>query len=162
MKLSIIIVSWNVHDRLQNCLESIYHNHDDINLEVFVVDNGSKDGSNQMVKDKFPQVILIANESNQGFARANNQALKLAQGKYILFLNPDTLIFSGTLAKSVNFIAKTADCGLMGCKILNSNKSIQPSVRKFPHRWPIFLILTKLPKLFNFKSVNNYLSDNFD
>ena len=92
--LSIIIVSWNVKDLLIECLDSIFLHHDDVNLEVIVVDNNSTDGTTDEVSKKFEQVILVSNPNNAGFAKACNQGILKSSGKYFLFLNPDTKIFS--------------------------------------------------------------------
>lgn len=163
MTISIIIVSWNVKELLKKCLGSIYQNQGDLALEIFVVDNASNDGTPEMVKNEFPKVKLIANNKNLGFARANNQAIKLATGDYVLFLNPDTEIFVGTLQKSVDFINSHSDCGILGAQILNPDKTIQLSVRRLPTLWPIFLMLLKLPKIFpHLKSVEHYLYTDFD
>lgn len=163
MTLSIIIVSWNVKDMLRNCLRSIYSETKNISFEVIVVDNCSKDGSMEMIRRDFPRVKVIANKKNAGFAVANNQGIKLSKGDFILLLNPDTIILDKTIKKSVEFMNKNKDCGVMGPKILNPDKTIQPSVRKFPEFWPIFLIFLKLPKIFpNLKSVNNYLAVDFN
>ncbi len=103
--LSILIVSWNVKELLRACLESIYSNPPgDYTFEVIVVDNASLDGSPQMVKEYFPQVKLIENDYNYGFAKATNQAYRLSTGKYLMTLNPDTLINPGTLEKMIHFL----------------------------------------------------------
>lgn len=163
MKLSIVIVSWNVKDLLKKCLSSVFDNQGDIELEVFVVDNNSADDSVKMVQEEFPQVKLIANSKNLGFATANNQAIKQARGEYVLVLNPDTEILPDTLEKSLQFMAGNPDCGAMGCQILSGDKTIQPSVRRFPKFWPIFLMMIKAPKIFkNLKAINKYLATDFD
>lgn len=161
--LSIIIVSWNVKDLLKKCLDSIYQNQGDLELEVFVVDNASTDGTPEMVRNDFPSVSLIENKNNRGFAAANNQAIKLAKGEYILILNPDTEIMGDTLQKSIEFMEQNPKAGILGCQILNSDRTVQPSVRRFPTFWPIFLIFLKLPKIFpNLSAVNHYLFRDFD
>ncbi|MFA6422556.1 MAG: glycosyltransferase family 2 protein [Candidatus Buchananbacteria bacterium] len=163
MKISIVIVSWNVKDLLQKCLNSIINNPLYELTETFVVDNASKDGSAEMVKEKFPQINLIASDKNLGFAKGNNVALKKCTGDYILFLNPDTEIFTDTLQKSVEFMAQNPNCGIMGCKMLYGDKSFQPSVRRFPSLWPIFLMLIKAPKIFKkIKAIDRYMATDFD
>ena len=99
MKLSIVIVNYNVRYFLEQCLHSVEEAIEGIEAEVFVVDNNSVDGSNTMVETKFPQFHLIANKENAGFSRANNQAIKIAGGEYILLLNPDTVLEHDTLKK---------------------------------------------------------------
>ncbi len=163
MKLSIVIVSWNTKELLKKCLQSISASLGDFDREVYVVDNNSSDGTANMVAQDFPKVKLIANKENFGFARANNQALKIATGDYVLLLNPDTELFSETLNKSLNFMADHGDVGIMGCKLLNGDKTLQPSVRKFPTIGPIAMMFLKLPKLIShLKSIDNYLATDFD
>jgi len=89
---------------LEKCLRSIFEQTKNIEFEVFVVDNDSRDGTVEMVKQRFPQVNLIANQENAGFAKANNQAIKLAKGRYVLLLNPDTEILENALEKMVEFV----------------------------------------------------------
>ena len=161
--LSIVIVSWNVSSLLQKCLYSIYQNQDDLSLEVFVVDNNSMDGSAKMISDSFPEATLIKNKKNLGFAKANNQAIKKATGEYVLLLNPDTEILGDGLQKSLKFMKSNSECGVMGPKMLFENKTLQPSVRRFPKIWPIFLMFIKAPKVFeSISAINNYLYIDFD
>src|SRR4030042_3487968 len=94
--VSIVIVNYNVRAFLEQCLLSIHKAKHDLNIEVFVVDNASVDGSQAMVRKKFPEVVLIDNKDNVGFSKANNQALRQAKGKFVLILNPDTLIQEDT------------------------------------------------------------------
>ena len=163
MDLSIIIVSWNTRELLKKCLNSIYQNGAGLSLEIYVIDNNSSDKTVEMIRTEFRDVELIANNKNQGFAYANNQALKLAIGKYILLLNPDTEILSNSLQKAVKFMSDNSNCGAMGAKLLNPDKSVQPSIRRFPTPWPIFLMLIKAPKLFKkIKSIERYLCFDFD
>ena len=104
--ISIIIVSWNTARFLENCLASILANPPTSPFENWVVDNASTDDSHRMVREKFPQVHLVENRENVGFARANNQAIQRCTGKYILLLNPDTLVASGALQALVDFLDK--------------------------------------------------------
>ncbi|MBU0671596.1 MAG: glycosyltransferase family 2 protein [Candidatus Margulisbacteria bacterium] len=130
--LSIIIVSWNVKDLLEECLNSILLNKDGLNVEVFVSDNLSADGTAEMVKAKFPQVIYIQNKSNLGFTKANNRAFVKAQGKYIFFLNPDTVVQPQALSRLVKFMDEHKDCGALGPRLLNADGTLQLSCRTFP------------------------------
>ena len=104
MDVSVIIVNFNTADLLRECLKSIYDNRDNLNLEILVVDNNSRDHSVEMVRNDFPQVMLFSNSENIGFARGVNQALDLAKGNYYLLLNPDIVLLPGTLRGMVNFI----------------------------------------------------------
>jgi GT2 family glycosyltransferase len=148
MDLSIIIVSYNTKDLLSRCLFSIYHNAPGVNLEIIVIDNASRDDSIQMLKENFPQVILADNEQNIGFARANNKGLLIARGEFVLFLNPDTVVLPQALEKTLEFLRRTPDAGMVGCKILNPNGSLQYSCRSFPSFWNYFLESFFLYKLF--------------
>ena len=145
-------------------------------VEIFVVDNASTDGSAEMVREKFSQVKLIENKENLGFAKANNQAIKQAEGEFVLLLNPDTEILNGrchdnheiaasprtfikkcgtprndrsnALEKMIDFMRTHPDCGIAGCKILNLDKTIQPSARRFPTLISQVITLTKAPNIF--------------
>lgn len=157
MDLSIIIVSWNVKNLLKKCLESIYRETKNIKYEVFVVDNASKDETVEMVQNEFPQVHLIANQNNLGFAKANNQAIQQAKGDFILLLNPDTEIIENALDKMVSFMKSHPEAGVAGCQILNPDRTIQPSVRRFPTLASHIIILLKLHNFFSrAKSIRNY------
>ena len=130
--LSIIIVSWNTASFLENCLASILANPPTSPFENWVVDNASTDDSPRMVREKFPQVHLVENRENVGFARANNQAIQRCTGKYILLLNPDTLVASGALQALVDFLDKHPEAGAAGARILNSDGSLQISSHPRP------------------------------
>jgi len=161
--LSIIIVSWNVKDWLKSCLDSIYKYAGDLAPEVIVVDNQSHDRTAEMVRLNFAQVKLMTNEKNVGYATANNQGYAVSKGEYILFLNPDTLILPDTLATMIDFMAGNEKIGIAGCQHLNPDQTLQPSVRRFPTLSAIFLIISKLAKVFpNLPPLNRYLARDFD
>ena len=130
MDLSIIIVNYNVKYFLEQCLYAVYNSSKNIKVEVFVVDNNSVDGSCQMVREKFPGVRLIENKSNVGFAKANNQAIKLAAGKYILILNPDTVVEEKTFAKCIDFMEEHKDAGSMGVKMIDGKGKFLPESKR--------------------------------
>ena len=134
--LSIIIVSYNTEELLRQCLESIYHCTKQIAYEIFIVDNNSSDNTVHMVKKIFPKVNLIVNTENKGFAAANNQAMRRAQGNSILLLNPDTRILGNAIDDMVAFITSRNDIHALGCKLLNADMSLQPSVYRFPSLIP--------------------------
>lgn len=145
MQLSIIIVSWNVREHVRRCLASIYQYTSGFDFEVWVVDNASSDGSADMIQTEFPQVNLVRNVTNRGFAAANNQAARLATGEYILFLNDDTELHENifpTLLQSLNHAP--ASVALLGCTLRYPDGSIQPSVRRFPTWFDQTVILLKL------------------
>lgn len=135
MDLSIIIVSFNTKKLTTDCLKSIEKEGSKIKIEVLVVDNNSSDGSKEALRDfktdKF-KFIAIFNESNDGYAKANNQGIKLAKGKYILLLNSDTLVHKNSLGELVNFAERTSDAGVVGAKLLNIDGSLQSSCYNFP------------------------------
>jgi N-acetylglucosaminyl-diphospho-decaprenol L-rhamnosyltransferase len=132
MDISIIIVSYNTKDLLGGCIRSVLATRE-CEQELFVVDNASKDGSAAFVETAFPAVHLIANNDNRGFAAANNQALPLVKGRYILFLNPDTMVPAGSLAAMITFMDAQPRAGLAGTKILNPDGTEQWSIS---HRYP--------------------------
>ena len=129
-KLSVIIVNYNVEHFLEQCLTSVYQALANLEAEVFVVDNNSVDGSLTMIQRKFPQVHLIANKDNVGFAKANNQAIKLAQGEYVLLLNPDTVVENDTFDKIIQFMENTADAGALGVKMVNGKGEFLPESKR--------------------------------
>lgn len=169
--LSIIIVSFNTRDLLRNCLKSIYNLKPEAsNLEVIVVDNDSTDGSPAMVKKEFSQVKLIVNKKNLGFAAANNQGIKKAQGRYLLLLNPDTLILENALAKMVAFMDKNKKIGIATCQLLNEDKTVQASGGFFPDlprafAWMFFLddlpFVSRLIKTYHPHEPSFYTKDPF-
>jgi GT2 family glycosyltransferase len=130
--LSIIIVNWNTARLLVNCLDTIVANPPASPFECWVVDNASTDESLRIVRDRFPQVHLVENRENVGFARANNQAIQRCTSKYILLLNPDTLVMPGALQNLVDFLDKDPEVGAVGAKILNSDRSLQISSHPRP------------------------------
>lgn len=147
--LSIIIVNFNVKEFLQNLLNSIQRSSYKVTREIIVIDNASDDGSVEILKDKYPYVHLIANKKNLGFGAANNLGLKIATGKYILLINPDTIVQEDTFEKLISFFEKTPEAGLAGCKVLNSDGTLQLACRRsFPGPWTSFCKVTGLSSLF--------------
>ena len=149
MKLSIVIVNYNVVYFLEQCLLSVYQAVTGIDAEVFVVDNNSVDGSVEMLQEKFPQVKLIANKENLGFSKANNQAIEQATGEYILLLNPDTVVEADTFSKIISFMDETEDAGGLGVKMVNGRGDFLPeSKRGLPVPSVAFYKIFGLAKLF--------------
>jgi len=132
--LSIVIVTWNVVDYVRDCLKSILQNTPaNLIYEIIVVDNASTDYTTSIINNEFPQIFLIQNSKNIGFARGNNQAINIAKGKYILFLNPDTILHENAIEVMVDFLNKNENVGLVGPKLINEDGSIQlVCARKFP------------------------------
>jgi GT2 family glycosyltransferase len=146
--VSIIVVNWNTHDLLRSCLESVYAQSTTIKCEVIVVDNGSSDGSVEMVRKDFNQVNLLANPDNRGFAAANNQGIEVAKGRYILLLNSDTIVLDRAIEKTVAFADRHADTAVTGCRLLNPDHTMQNSCFMFPSILNWFLFSTYLYRLF--------------
>ncbi|MFC2175633.1 glycosyltransferase family 2 protein [Bacteroidota bacterium] len=130
MKLSIIIVNYNVQHFLEQCLKSVLDALHNLDAEVFVVDNSSVDGSVAMVEAKFPTVKLIANKENVGFSRANNQAMEIAKGEYVLLLNPDTLVEADTFDKVIAFMDENPDAGGVGIKMVDGKGKFLPESKR--------------------------------
>ena len=125
MDVSICIVSWNTKDLLYDCIKSIKKKTNGINYEIIVVDNASKDGSLEVVRQKFPECKLIASNKNLGFARGNNIAIKEAFGKYILYLNPDTTLVTSAINGMNNFLENNTTYGAVSCKLTDKSGNIQ-------------------------------------
>ena len=132
MDLSIVIVNWNTREMLRDCLASIPTGQQDCQLEIIVIDNASEDGSASMVSREFPQVRLIENADNLGFATATNQGLRIATGRYLLLLNSDTLVHGDVLVDSVRYMDGHSDVGMMGCKVLNEDGTTQMTCSLYP------------------------------
>lgn len=130
MKLSVVIVNYNVRYFLEQCLHSTLKACEGIDAEIFVVDNNSVDGSIKMVRDKFPEVHLIDNKSNNGYSKANNQALTRAKGQYLLLLNPDTVMEDDTLLRCIQFMDEHPDAGGLGVKMLDGKGKFLPESKR--------------------------------
>lgn len=161
MDISIIIVSWKVREKLRTNLSALLAAQGSLHFEIFVVDNDSQDGTVEMLKEEFPSVCLIANDSNRGFAAANNQALKLAKGRFILLLNPDMQVEAGTLADILAWAEKNPQATVCGCQLLGTDGKIIRQVRRFPRFFDQLLITWKIPHLFP-ATVSGYLQTGFD
>jgi GT2 family glycosyltransferase len=163
MQISIIIVSWNTRDLLKKCLQTIYEHARGISFEIFVIDNGSRDGTVEMIQNEFKEVRCMVNTVNMGFAAANNQGILSASGRYILLLNPDTELIDNALQKMIDFMENKSSCGIAGCHLLNPDKGHQDSVRRFPGFLDQTFILLKLHHIFpHFKPFDDYREKGFD
>ena len=138
MDLSIIIVNWNTRAFLQGCIESVLVNLDGFENEIIVVDNASDDGSVEMIRANYPKVQLIVNPNNPGFARANNQAIRRSSGRYVLLLNPDTVMKPGSLEVLFKFLEESSRAGAAGARLLNADGSLQISAYPEPTLWREF------------------------
>lgn len=149
MMLSVIIVNYRVRYFLELCLLSVQKALQDIDSEVFVVDNHSDDGSLEYLQPRFSNVRFITNTENVGFARANNQALKQATGRYILFLNPDTILPGDFAQRCLAFLASNPGTGGLGVRMIDgSGRFLKESRRGFPSAWVAFCKLSGLTALF--------------
>lgn len=148
LDLSIIIVNWNVKDLLKNCLASIQKSVFGLSYEIIIVDNNSSDGSVEVIEKEYPNVILIKSRHNLGYGRANNQGIKKAKGKYVLILNPDTIVLSNTIKKMNRFLDKNPKVGACGPAVLDDNYELSHPVIHDPTIWELFGNDTFLRKLF--------------
>lgn len=162
MDISIIIVNWNVKDLLRKNLQSIFKFTQDLEFEVFVVDNASKDGSVQMVAKEFPQVNLVASNENLGFAKANNLALEQAQGKFVLFMNPDMELQENSFKILVGWLETNPKIDMATCQLIYSEGSRQNNIKNNPGLCDQILILLKLHHLIQPKCLQRYLAKDFD
>lgn len=146
--LSIVIVSYNIKEFLYECLKSVYKNSREFSFEVIVVDNASKDGSSAMVKEKFKDVILVTNKKNLGFSKANNLGVKKTKGRYLLFLNADTIVYPKTLKTLIDFMNAQTQAGASTCRVvMPSGKIDDASHRGFPTPWNAFSHFLGLSKI---------------
>jgi len=158
MELSIVIVNYNVKYFLEQCLHSVLKASTNITSEVFVVDNNSVDGSAQLIREKFPQINFIENRENVGFSKANNQAIRQSRGKYVLLLNPDTIVEEDTFLKVINFMNQNPKAGGLGVKMIDGKGTFLPeSKRGLPTPWVAFYKMFGISKLFpNSKKFGKY------
>lgn len=130
--ISFIIVSYNAKGYLINCIKSMYDTTKELNIEIIVVDNSSMDGSAKAVEIKFPEVIVIKQKENLGFAKANNIGIKIATGKYLCLVNSDVKILSACIQKLYDYIEKHPNIGMIAPKTLNGDGTLQKAIWKFP------------------------------
>jgi GT2 family glycosyltransferase len=129
--MSIVIVNWNTGTLLQKCVQSILENQCDLNLEIIVIDNASSDDSMSGTSE-FPEIVTVFNNANVGFAKANNQGFRIAGGRFILMLNPDTVVRPNALGRMLRFMDANPKVGALGPRLLNPDGSLQPSCSYFP------------------------------
>jgi GT2 family glycosyltransferase len=164
MKLSIVIVSYNTRELLVDCINSIEKNLNKYSYEIIVVDNASADGSAVLLGEKYPNIKLIENFYNAGFAKANNQGLAVSSGEYILLLNSDTVILGEALENLIAFMDTQPEAAICGPKLLNSNMTLQlPCRRGFPRFVNSVSHFMRLDKLFpKSKVLGSYLMTYMD
>jgi GT2 family glycosyltransferase len=147
LDLSIIVLNWNTRQMLVDCLSSVQATVADLACEVIVVDNGSTDGSQAMLRQRFPGVHLIQNDENVGFARANNQAITASQGRYMLLFNSDAIATPDAIQALLDLARAAVRAGIVGAQLVNRDGSFQASHTSFPTLWQEFLMLTGLGRL---------------
>jgi GT2 family glycosyltransferase len=145
--LSVVLVCWNNKTYLEPCLHSLYDCGLRSSFDVIVTDNGSTDGSLEMLREKFRQVQVIQNDHNAGLGKASNQGIQATHGRYVLLLNNDTIVNGPSLDAMVNFLDQTPRAGVVGGKLLNPNGSLQACHNHFPSLHEEFLIATRLGEL---------------
>lgn len=162
-RLCVVIVSWNVQRDLRACLDSVYSGNVGVDFEVVVIDNASSDGTVEMVRDEFPQVRLIDNDYNAGFAGGNNQGLRVVAADYYLLLNPDTVVPAHAFERLLDFADAHPEAGLVGPKLLNVDGSLQYSARRFPTVSAALFRNTAIGRWFpNASSPGHYLMTDWD
>lgn len=158
--ISIIIVNFNRFDLTYNCIKSIYKFSPNLNFEIIVVDNNSTIGTSAQIEQDYPNVVWVKNNKNMGFAFANNQGINVASGEYILLLNNDTLFIENTLNKIVEYYKSLDKPALIGCKLLNEDRSFQISIADFDNLLNLFGENTFLYKIFpNSKKLNRFVEN---
>lgn len=164
-RLSIVIICWNDGAVLRHCLRSIYDGTRRISFEIIISDNGSTDGSPELLRQQFPDVRVLENRANLGFARGNNVGICQARGQYVLILNPDTVIHGGALDTLVDFAERHPEGGAFGCRVVNPDGSYQISARRFPtlrRYWMAALGLRRFEQqlsLFTFEQYQGWYGD---
>lgn len=145
--ISVIIVNWNTRELLGKAIQSVVDTAQKFLVEIIVVDNGSTDGSQAMVASRYPLAQRVQNTENEGFARANNQATRLANGKYLLLLNSDAALYRGALNNLVTIMEHNPRAGIVGAQLRYPDGSFQAAHTPFPTLWQEFLILSGLGRL---------------
>jgi GT2 family glycosyltransferase len=156
VELSVVLVSWNSRDYLRRCLLSLVESRPNVAWEIIVVDNGSTDGSLEMIRREFPAVKVIENNSNLGFAVSANLGARESTSDYILFLNPDTIVHPRTLILAINFMEKRKDSGIMGCRTLGGDGQIQPTAFDFPSPFRMFGFASGLNRCFKITRLKDF------
>ncbi len=144
VELTVVVVSWNTQDLLRDCLRSVARRLDSMRSQVIVVDNGSCDGSPEMVASEFPSVELVSNADNLGFAAANNQGIQRARGEFVLLLNSDTVVLGDVLRASVKYARAHPRVGVLGCRVLNKDRSLQLTCSQEPTLTNLALLTSRM------------------
>lgn len=145
--VSIIIVNWNTREMTCACIASLPRSGAAQEMQVILVDNASTDGSAEAIRTRFPHVQVIQNTENRGFAAANNQAFRIARGDYVLLLNSDTLVLDNVIENSVKYMQANPNVGVMGCRVLNADRTVQPTCSRAPSFTNLFLLTSGMSRL---------------
>lgn len=149
MDLTAIIVNFNTEGLLRDAIGRLQAAAARLSLKIAIIDNASQDNSVALIKNEFPDCHLIVNPTNVGFGRANNQALTLVEGRYVLLLNTDAFVSPDTLHKTIAYMDSHPRCGILGVRLVGRDGALQPSARYFPTPWNLFLARTGLNRLFS-------------
>lgn len=144
--LSIVIISYNTKAMTEECLSSVFGNMGRLRVQVIVIDNNSQDGTVEMIRKEFPEVELIRNEDNRGFAAANNQGFAIARGDYVLLLNSDTIVLGDVLQKSLRYMETHDNVGAFGCRVLNTDRTVQKTCSGYPTLGRLLLMTVGLDR----------------
>lgn len=148
LDISIILVSYNTVEMTKTALSHLLASLKNIEHEIIIIDNASKDHSADVLRNDFPQITLIENKTNIGFGRANNQALPYINSRYVLLVNTDAFVKPDTISQTIQFMDDHPQCGILGVKLLGRDGVLQPSCRYFPSPWSLFLSRTGLNRFF--------------
>ena len=165
LTLSVVIANWNTRDLLLGLLESIQEHAPLVPYEVIVVDNGSTDKSTEVLENRFPDVRVIRNAENAGYARAVNQGAACARGEYLLLLGSDTVVRAGSLQRMVEYLQRHKEVGAVSCRLRNPDGSVQASCRRFPSLWDAavtYLSLHALAPSYNVRDFDFFKTQEVD
>jgi len=146
--ISVILVSYNTIEMTKISLKHLLSSRNNLEMNVIMIDNNSKDNSATLLRNEHPNITLIENKKNVGFGRANNQALPFIDSRYVLLLNTDAFVEPDSIEKTVQYMDANPQCGILGVKLLGRDGVLQPSCRYFPTPWNIFLNQTGLKRVF--------------
>jgi GT2 family glycosyltransferase len=146
--VTAVIVNYNTRDLLHPCIDALRAGSSGVRLQIVIIDNGSRDGSQDVLRAEFADCELVFNVENVGFGRANNQALPLSRGRHLLLLNTDAFVAPGSVALTVGYLDTHPDCGLLGVRLVGREGDLQPSCRYFPTPWNEFVSRTGLLRFF--------------
>lgn len=163
VEVSVIIVNYKTCDLLRNCLRSVFEQTKDVSLEVIVSDNGSEDGSVEMVRNEFPQVVLVENKANLGFGTANNRGLDVAKGEFIFYLNSDTLLLNNAIKEFRDYwkAHESENLGALGCNLVDAEGVLTESHGKFPEKGKLLTAMAHHLAAFAVKNVMKFLHMDF-